>query len=65
MEIKASLRAYEVNGVEPKSYPGPPITLRSHGLFNDRLVIEVDGTSYTIIARQLESALRAVTGWVR
>ena len=63
MSIKVSneLKVYEINGVKMIAIPQPTITIRSYWNGDDRVVLEIDGKSYTLIARELEVAIRNAT----
>jgi hypothetical protein len=63
MKVENEIQIYEVNGYEIKTPPVPYLKIASHGIRDAFVVIEIDGQRYTVIASQLEKAIRNATNW--
>lgn len=64
MKVTNELRVYEVNGQEPKwEYPPrPALVIESHWSNRDMVVLTVsEGNSFTLVAADLEMAIRNAT----
>ena len=53
MKVETKLKTYVENAGEKRI----DITVKSHGSFHDRVIIEIDGKEYIIIAQQLQKAI--------
>ena len=54
--VSSEVREYPDNGGEYRT-----MTIRNHWNYRDRVIIELDGKSYTFIAQHVEMALRNAT----
>lgn len=56
IKVQSLLRVYEQDGKETPGINASEIAVSSHGIFNDRVVLWIEGRSYTVIARDLIEA---------
>ena len=61
MKIKIEVNIYEIDGKD-KRIPGA-IIVRSHWNRDNMIVLEADGTKYTVNASDLRKAIDRSTGW--
>lgn len=58
-KVVVSVTLYEENGEATKGIPAPTMQVRSHWNWTDRVVLEFDGKSVTVLERDLLQALRS------
>lgn len=66
MKVKSSIEIGEINGMRQPPLGRPTLDVASH--WNDRdlvVVITPDGTTFTVIARQLTDAIANAQRWSR
>lgn len=52
---------YEVNGNESRAVDGPKVHVLSHWSSPDRVVLQVGDTKWTVVAADLEAAVKNAT----
>lgn len=57
IKVESKVPIYEINGVETKELNTKYIPVSSHWNYRDRIVLEIAGISYTIIASDLHKAI--------
>lgn len=63
VKVKAKIRVYEFDGHETVGVEQPELFMWSHWNDGDRVVLQMaDGAKITMVARDLEEAIRACTG---
>lgn len=65
MRVSNAIQAYEVNGDEVKGLPEPEdaVTVHSHWLRENLVVLRIGGESRTVKASELQSAIQNATNW--
>jgi hypothetical protein len=64
IEVESTVKIYEINGIGNKSHD-TYLHVKNHGLFNDRIIVEFEGTNLTIIAADLKAAIENATNTSR
>lgn len=63
MKVENEIRIYEVDGVELGVGKSQSIKVKSHGIRNAFVVLEIDGKTVTVDSADLERAIRNATNW--
>lgn len=61
IKTESKVTGYEVDGVECKGLDMPALSVSSHGIRNDRVVLEFGGKRITVVARDLNAAVSNAT----
>jgi len=58
IKVTSDVPIYEVDGEETQTGPGPNLTVESHWNHRDRVVLVVDNHRYTVLAHDVEAAVK-------
>ena len=59
--MENTIKVYEVDGTDAAMIDGPTVKVHSHWNQNDMVTLEVAGKRYTVLAKDLESAVSNAT----
>ena len=54
--VESKVPTYEINGEKTSS--ANPLLVRSHGIYRDRLILEINGEAVTVVGDDLERAIK-------
>ena len=64
MNVESKINIYEVDGSTPvDGLAAPQLTVRSHWLYRNYVVLQGEGFSITVIADELTMAIHNATNW--
>lgn len=61
IDVSSEVKCYEVNSQEVKGLDYPIIKVKSHWNHRDFVVLEIDGKTYAVSARDLTAAIENAT----
>lgn len=65
IDVEVKVRIYEIDGAETPAFGCPVVVVKSHSIYDSKVILKVGDKNYTVIAKDLRAAIDNAVNTVR